>query len=175
MSTKAKKPKAAKHRGTPEALQGEIFNIVPAEYRERLYRKPDDTEPLLGGVIIHGAGIVLDDPYIAEVMLDVGWSDGSPAGEYRRHSLEVLNHDGKNITPTEVVDALRWESRRCYCVECTIGTHLDSPRIQLVREQLELRRGVARANGIALDGRTENEKKIDAILNPTQPVPEKKS
>lgn len=138
---------------------------VPEDLRVRLYRKPDETEPFPGGLIVHGLGIPESDPYCVEVMLDVGWNDGTVGGAFKRHTLEVLDYAGNNITVAEVVNVLRTFTRRCYCAECTLGTHLDSERIRLLRETLELRRNLARANGIPQDGTAPAEARIDAILD----------
>ena len=167
------RPKVAEPKPKPGREPAPKFTVddIPPELQVRLYRLPDGEVPYPEGLIIHGEGIARgtdgnnEDPWCAEVMLDVGWSDGAPAGAFKRHSVEVLDPTGKNVTLTQVIDDLR-KAVRCYCVECTIHTHLDSERIRLLRETLELRRNVARNNGIAQDGRPDNEARIDAILTP---------
>ena len=116
------------------------------------------------GVRVYGSGTG-SDPLCAEITLDLGWRVNSESDYDYDHEFSVFDEDGKNITPEHLTSALRDRVVRCYCEACLGETHLDDERMARARTVLELRRAVAKANRIPLDGSAENEAKLDEILS----------
>lgn len=132
---------------------------------ERLYRSPP---PLLTNPIdtfgVFGDGV--NTPIACIVSLNVGWIVRPVPGlASHDQELNVLRQDGKNVTVAFIRGALRRETVRCYCDRCCSPHRLDDEETARLRTVLELRRNIARANGIPVDGEPENETRIDEVIN----------
>ena len=135
-------------------VKGWFAKLAP-ELKTRLYQRSD--------VRLYGNG-TKGDPICAELVLEIGWRVND-SSDYD-HTFSVVDEDGKNITAEHLTSALRDRVVRCYCEACLVESSLDDERMTRIKTVLELRRAVAKANRIPLNGSAENEAKLDEILNP---------
>lgn len=93
--------------------------------------------------------------------LVLGWAYGLT----HTHMIEIEFKD-RHATDVDLAIALG-KLRRCYCAERCLDAdmHNDEKSTRELLAVLELRKTVAEANGIPLDGTPENEAKIDAVLS----------